>query len=102
MYVESIVQVVAMISAAGIPLSVTSPITILRLKPLVEVLEQSRGSNTLPGMPKGTQLRLFADARFCPFCAGNTLVLYVACSGLALKFVGVAVQCLLVQQFYYS
>ena len=47
---------------------------------------------------RGTRHALFAGVRPCPFCAGNVHVLFVACSVLSLKFVGVAVQRLLVQQ----
>ena len=44
-------------------------------------------------MPKGgTRHALFAGVRPCPFCAGNIHVLFVACSVLSLKFVGVAVR----------
>jgi hypothetical protein len=41
---------------------------------------------------------LFAGVRPCPFCAGNSLVLFVACCVVSLMFVGVAVQANAVQQ----
>lgn len=54
------------------------------------------------GAEGGTRLALFAGVRPCPFCAGNSSVLFVACSVLSLMFAGVAVwvavQRLLVQQ----
>ena len=50
----------------------------------------------------GTRHALFAGVRHCPFCAGNILVLFVACYVFSLMFVGVAVwvavQRFLVQQ----
>jgi len=43
------------------------------------------------GAEGGTRLALFAGVRPCPFCAGNSSVLFVACSVLSLMFAGVAV-----------
>jgi hypothetical protein len=62
----------------------------------------SKNGDFWEGAEGGTRHGMFAGVRPCPFCAGNTSVLFVECSVLSLMFVGVAVwvavQRFLVQQ----